>query len=107
MQDAKISTTHPARPAAAVCNKQKINLPIKQSKKNKPKYPVANLIIINHMCLSVLTSSYDKNRKKMKVEIVCVVLFLSCSRCECILCVKTTIQLAFKLSAADQSNNDD
>ena len=33
MQDAKISTTHPARPAAAVCNKQKINLPIKQSKK--------------------------------------------------------------------------
>ena len=49
----KISTTHPARPAAAVCNKQKkINLPIKQSKNkiNKPKYPVANLIIIIITC---------------------------------------------------------
>jgi len=76
MQDAKISTTHPARPAAAVCNKQKINLPIKQSKKNKPKYPVANLIIINHMCLSVLTSSYDKNRKK-KWKLKLFVLFCS------------------------------
>lgn len=47
MQDAKISTTHPARPAAAVCNKQKINLPIKQSKKinlNTPLPILSSLI---------------------------------------------------------------